>query len=98
MILDSDNKAFESSTKSKLLSNDMALLILKLQIINLQEQRLHQLEEKLRVSNSARDELQSHSNQQAFTISDLQTKNANLQLEAETLKHKIEDLNTVSVM
>ena len=44
---------------------------------------------------TSRDELQSHSNQQSGTISELQTKNSNLTLENETLRRKIEDLNHV---
>ncbi len=64
-------------------------------VLWLQEQRAHQLEEKLRLLQQSKDELQSHSSSQAAIISDMQTKNASLNLENETFKHKIEHLNQV---
>ena len=60
-----------------------------------QEQRLHQLEEKARMLQASKDELESHYSQQSSLINDLQSKNANYTLETETLKRQISELNQV---
>ena len=56
---------------------------------------MHSLEEKTRMLQSARDEMTSQVTQQGHTIAELQTKNANLTIENETLRRKIEDLHQV---
>ena len=60
-----------------------------------QENRSKQLEEKLRVLQISKDELQSYSNQQQSTISELTTKVGSLSLEAETYRRRIDELNEV---
>ena len=56
---------------------------------------MHALEEKTRTLQSSRDEVTSQVTQQGHTIADLQTKNANLSIENETLRRKIEDMHQV---
>ncbi|KAI0212767.1 Leucine-rich repeat-containing protein 45 [Lamellibrachia satsuma] len=65
----------------------------KLRLKSEEEHRLHQLEEKARMLQASKDELESHYSQQANLINDLQSKNANLMLENETLKRQISELN-----
>ncbi|XP_046380358.2 leucine-rich repeat-containing protein 45-like [Haliotis rufescens] len=57
-----------------------------------EEQRQKQLEEKIRVLQTSKDELKSHCNQQASLVSELQCKNSNLTLELETLKRRLEEM------
>ena len=64
-------------------------------VLLLQEHRVHQLEEKMRMLQASKDELQAHATIQSGCVSDLQSKNANLTLENEGLRRKIEDLNQV---
>ena len=54
------------------------------------------MEDKVRVLTATKDELQNHSTTQTNSLTDLQSRNANLVLENETLKRRIEDLSTVS--
>lgn len=67
--------------------------IAKQKVKSEEENRLKQLEEKLRVLQASKDELQSHSNQQQSTISELTTKVGSLSLEAETYRRRIDELN-----
>lgn len=53
------------------------------------------LEEKLRVMQISKDELQSHHNQQQTAISELTSKNSSLMLEVETYKRRIDELSEV---
>lgn len=53
------------------------------------------LEEKIRVLQAGRDELQSQSLQQTMTISDLQSRNSQIAIENESLKRRIVDLQQV---
>lgn len=62
-----------------------------------QEERVHALEEKVRTLQAGRDEMTSHAAQQAHSVGDLQTKNANLSIDNEALRRRIDDLNQVSV-
>lgn len=61
----------------------------------LKEQRQHQLEEKIRVLQTSKDELQSHTNQQTTLVTHLQHKNSNLQIEVDSLKRQIDDMSQV---
>ena len=56
---------------------------------------MKQMEEKLRVANISKDELQSHHNQQQTLISELTSKNSSLTLEVESYKRRIEELSEV---
>ena len=56
---------------------------------------MHALEEKVRMLQTNRDEMTSHATSQSHTVSELQTKNANLNIENEALKRKVEDLQQV---
>lgn len=58
-----------------------------------EEQRHVQLEEKIRVLQTSKDELESHCKQQTATLTQLQHRNSNLQLELENLKRQMEELN-----
>jgi len=53
------------------------------------------LEEKLRVQQISKDDLQSHHNQQQTMISELTSKNSSLTLEVESYKRRIEELSGV---
>ena len=64
--------------------------------LNIQEERVHALEEKVRMLQSSKDEMTSHATSQSHTISELQTKNANLNIENEALKRKADSLQQVS--
>lgn len=44
---------------------------------------------------ASKDDLQNHASHQGSVVSELQSKNANLNLENETLRRKIDDLNQV---
>ncbi len=57
-----------------------------------EEHRINQLEEKIRLLKSSKDELQSHSHSQSNHMTEMQTKISSLTLENETLKHKCEDM------
>ena len=56
---------------------------------------MHALEEKVRMLQTNRDEMTSHATSQSHTVSELQTKNANLNIENEALKRKVENLQQV---
>ena len=45
---------------------------------------------------TSKDELQSHCNQQASLVSELQSKNSGLTLEVENLKRRLEEMGQVS--
>lgn len=57
-----------------------------------EEQRHRQLEERVRVLQTSKDELQTHCNQQASLVSELQSKNSGLTLEVENLKRRLEEM------
>ena len=50
----------------------------------------------MRVLQISKDELQSHCNQQASLVSELQSKNSGLTLEVENLKRRLEEMGQVS--
>ncbi|CAL1532646.1 unnamed protein product [Lymnaea stagnalis] len=58
-----------------------------------EEQRHIQLEEKIRVLQTSKDELKSHCSQQTATLSQLQHRNSNLQIEVENLRRQMEEVN-----
>lgn len=64
----------------------------KQRVRNEEEHRRVALEEKMRVLQAGRDELQTQSLQQTMTISDLQSRNSQIAIENETLKRRIVDL------
>lgn len=55
------------------------------------------MEEKLRVSMTLKDEVQSRCNQQSSTISELQSKVSSLVLELENAKKRVEEANEVLI-
>ncbi|XP_076444384.1 leucine-rich repeat-containing protein 45-like [Babylonia areolata] len=57
-----------------------------------EDQRHRQLEERVRVLQTSKDELQSHSNQQASLVSELQSRNSSLTLEVENFKRRMEEM------
>ena len=50
----------------------------------------------MRVLQTSKDELQSHCNQQASLVSELQSKNSGLTLEVENLRRRVEEMGQVS--
>lgn len=67
--------------------------IVKLKVKSEEEARMKQLEEKLRVLQISKDDLQSHHNQQQTLIKELTSKNSSLTLEVESYKRRIEELS-----
>jgi len=61
----------------------------------MQEQRRAAVEEKLRVIQASRDELQSHASQQSGLVSELQGRNSQLTIDNESLRRRITDLQQV---
>jgi len=61
-----------------------------------QEQRRTALEEKLRVMQATRDELQTYSTQQSGLVSELQSRNSQLTIDNESLRRRIADLQQVT--
>ncbi|KAK7005347.1 leucine-rich repeat-containing protein 45 [Biomphalaria glabrata] len=83
----------KSTNVSDKLNAEEQLQTLKHRLKSEEEQRHVQLEEKIRVLQTSRDELQSLTNQQVATISQLQHKNSNLQMEVDNLRRQMEELN-----
>lgn len=55
------------------------------------------MEEKLRVSMTLKDDIQSRCSQQSSTISELQSKVSSMVLELETAKKRVEETNEVQI-
>uniref|UniRef100_A0A2C9L243 Leucine rich repeat containing 45 n=1 Tax=Biomphalaria glabrata TaxID=6526 RepID=A0A2C9L243_BIOGL len=83
----------KSTNVSDKLNAEEQLQTLKHRLKSEEEQRHVQLEEKIRVLQTSRDELQSLTNQQVATISQLQHKNSNLQMEVDNLRRQMDELN-----
>jgi hypothetical protein len=66
------------------------------ELFTFQDSRYNQLEEKLRVTQLLKDEVQSRCNQQTSTVNDLQSRNSTFTLETETMKKRIEEMQQVS--
>ncbi|XP_072029970.1 leucine-rich repeat-containing protein 45-like [Amphiura filiformis] len=58
-----------------------------------EQQRSKHLEDKIRLLQNSKDDLQQHSSQQTQLVSELQAKHSNATLEIESLKRKLEELN-----
>ena len=54
-----------------------------------------QLEEKVRVLQSSKDDMHTHCTQQTANLSSLQHKNSNLQLELDAVKRQLEEAQQV---
>lgn len=61
----------------------------------MQEQRRAATEEKLRVIQTSRDELQTYANQQSGLVSELQSRSSQLTIDNESLRRRITDLQHV---
>ena len=61
----------------------------------IQEQRRTAIEEKLRVVQASRDELQTYATQQSGLVSELQSRNSQLSIDNESLRRRITDLQQV---
>ena len=66
-------------------------------VFNQQQQRSKHLEDKIRLLQNGKDDLQQHSSQQTQLIGELQAKHSNATLEVESLKRKLEELNRVII-
>lgn len=90
--LEEDASRLRNQIAAEKLAGEEHLLMAKQRIKNEEDQRCRQLEEKIRLLQQGKDDLQNHATQLSTSITDLQTKNANLVLENESNKHKMEDL------
>ena len=61
----------------------------------MQEQRRTAIEEKLRVTQASRDELQTYATQQSGLVSELQSRNSQLSIDNESLRRRVTDLQQV---
>ncbi|XP_052068540.1 leucine-rich repeat-containing protein 45-like [Mytilus californianus] len=77
---------------SNKLQHEEQLTIVKQKFQSEEENRYSQLEEKLRVTQLLKDEVQSRCNQQNSTVSDLTSRNSTLTLETETMKKRVEEM------
>lgn len=62
-----------------------------------QEQRWTSIEEKLKVAQALRDELQTYATQQSSLVTELQSRNSQLTIDNESLRRRITDLQQVGV-
>ena len=65
-------------------------------LVCLQEQRRSSLEEKLRVMQASRDELQTYATQQSGLVGDLQGRNSQLTIDNDALRRRLADLQQVT--
>jgi len=65
-------------------------------LVSLQEQRRSSLEEKLRVMQASRDELQTYATQQSGLVGDLQGRNSQLTIDNDALRRRLADLQQVT--
>ncbi|KAK2160778.1 hypothetical protein LSH36_127g12010 [Paralvinella palmiformis] len=93
--LEEDISRQKNALATERLQAEEQLSTLKQRLKHEEEQRCRQLEEKIRMLISSKEELSSHCSQQVSSITELQARNANLILENETLRHRIETLNQV---
>ncbi|XP_050392919.1 leucine-rich repeat-containing protein 45 [Patella vulgata] len=90
--LEEEISRLKATNMNDKMMNEEQLISSKQRIKAEEEQRHMQLEEKIRVLQISKDELQTHCTQQAALVSELQRKNSNLQLEHETYKRQLEEL------
>ncbi|XP_041363467.1 leucine-rich repeat-containing protein 45-like [Gigantopelta aegis] len=90
--LDEEISRLKATIMSDKMIAEEQLVHAKQKIKTEEEQRQKQLEEKVRVLQITKDDLQSHCNQQASLVSELQCKNSNLTLEGDTLKRRLEEM------
>jgi len=64
--------------------------------MRMQEQRRTAVEEKLRVLQASRDELQTYAKQQSGLVGELQSRNSQLTIDNESLRRRLADLQQVS--
>ncbi|XP_064604350.1 leucine-rich repeat-containing protein 45-like [Liolophura sinensis] len=69
------------------------LMIAKQRAKTEEDHRVKQLEDKVHLLQTTKDDLHLQCNQQTGMISDLQSKNSNLSLELESMRRRLEDLN-----
>ena len=62
-----------------------------------QEQRRAAVEERLRVAQTSRDELQTFATQQSALVTELQSRNSQLTIDNESLRRRVTDLQQVSL-
>ncbi|XP_072167747.1 leucine-rich repeat-containing protein 45-like [Diadema setosum] len=68
------------------------ILATKKQVKEEEQQRSKFLEDKLRVLQNAKDDVQQHANNQSQLVGELQARNNNLSLEVESLKRRMQEL------
>ncbi|KAK7111802.1 leucine-rich repeat-containing protein 45-like [Littorina saxatilis] len=92
MELEEEISRLKSANLSDRLNAEEHLQSTKQRIKTEEEQRHRQLEERVRVLQISKDELQSHCNQQSSLVSELQSKNSGLTLEVDNLKRRLEEM------
>ena len=90
--LEEETSRLKSSNLVDKLNAEETLQATKLRIKAEEAQRHGQLEERVRVLQTSKGELQGHCNQQASLVAELQTKNSGLTLEVEHLKRRMEEM------
>uniref|UniRef100_K1RCY5 Leucine-rich repeat-containing protein 45 n=1 Tax=Magallana gigas TaxID=29159 RepID=K1RCY5_MAGGI len=91
--LEEDISRLKNSNMVEKIQHEEQLSLAKQKIQADEENRYRQMEEKLRVSMTLKDEVQSRCNQQSSTISELQSKVSSLVLELENAKKRVEEAN-----
>lgn len=91
--LEEEMSQLKTSNMTDKLQAEENISIAKQKVKQEEEARMKQLEEKLRVLQISKDELQSHHNQQQTLISEFTSKNSSLTLEVESYKRRIEELS-----
>ncbi|XP_002731112.1 leucine-rich repeat-containing protein 45-like [Saccoglossus kowalevskii] len=78
---------------SERMGHEENLLQTKQRVKEEELQRSKHLEDKIRMLQNAKDDLQQHNSQQSQVVAEFQSKYSNATLEVESLKRKLEDLN-----
>lgn len=91
--LEEEISRLKNSNMVEKIHHEEQLSLAKQKIQADEENRYRQMEEKLRVSMTLKDEVQSRCNQQSSTISELQSKVSSLVLELENAKKRVEEAN-----
>ncbi|XP_013399235.1 leucine-rich repeat-containing protein 45 isoform X1 [Lingula anatina] len=92
--LEEEVSKLKSQAAADRIKAEEELATVKHKIRSDEEQRQKQLEDRMRILQQSKDELQSHSNHQQALISELQGKNSSMVLELETHKRRIDAQNT----
>ncbi|KAL8619252.1 hypothetical protein ACOMHN_050033 [Nucella lapillus] len=90
--LEEEISHLKSNNMMDKLSAEEQLQASKTRIKAEEDQRHRSLEERVRVLQTSKDEMQSHCNQQASLVSELHSKNSGLTLEVENYRRRLEEM------